>query len=438
MSISEALKGADFMVSPELKGYRTVGIDTQIPWPAKEQVVTFRGREFQLLPGTDTLSRMIRVKTEEGFTREDADKLILELFSSLAWAKQAKAVPTYGNWCTAPLNIGKGPTGMIGAGHFDYLPDPSDPKAKLALALYREGLSVNLIPYQFLGFFKVINIIRNGGEGQKQWIRDNLQYVSGKDILSRIEAIRARESDVANYFYVSGRCAVAHAFDQTNVVNPDDPAHLIRLSEDLPVIRELARVAVEREFGIKSERDFHHEHLYELGGFRSLFGDALVARIKAGEEVPPGDVPLPSVLSLRLRDRDRIGLFESMNATVVWVRNKCVCVRLESTCRRMEVFVRLHFGCESLVSDPLTDVQYHDDGTPDAAKMMLQWAQLHRWWFGGNGVIEFWDATGKQLARSQPYMPPVNSRFPHDGFEKMEAELRARAGIPDPPKDVKS
>jgi len=430
--------GAIMSNKTELKGYRTVGIDTQIPWPAKEQVITFRGREFQLLPGSDTLSHMIRVKTETGFTQVDADKLILELLSALAWAEQAEAVTTFGNWCTAPLNIGKGPMGMIGAGHFDYLPDPPDPKAKLALALYREGLSVNMIPYQFLGFFKVINIIRDKGKDQKQWITDNLQYVTDKSALARIAAIQAKKSDVANYLYVSGRCAVAHAFDQTNIVNPDDPANLIRLSEDLPVIRELARVAVEREFGIKSERDFHREHLYELEGFRSLFGDALVARIKAGDEVPPGDVPIPNVLSLRLRDRDRIELFESMNATVAWVRKGCVRVRLESTCRRMEVFVGLYFGGESLVSEPLSDVQYHDDGTPDAAKMMLQWAQVHRWWYGGNGVIELWDATGKQLARSQHYMPPVNSRFPHDEFEKIEAELRARAGIPDPPKDVKN
>jgi hypothetical protein len=41
------------------------------------------------------------------------------------------------------------------------------------------------------------------------------------------------------------------------VVNPDDPADLIRLRKDLPVIRELARIAIEREFGVKSECDFH-------------------------------------------------------------------------------------------------------------------------------------------------------------------------------------
>ena len=168
---------------------------------------------------------------------------------------------TFGNWCTAPLNIGKGPMGIIGDGHFLYLPDPSEPKAKLALALYREGLSVNLMPYQFLGFFKVINILRDRGKDQKQWIRENLRHITDKNASTRIVAISTSGTDVAEYLYESGRCAVAHAFDQNNVVNPDDPADLIRLSEDLPVIRELARVAIEREFGVKSKRDFHHHPL---------------------------------------------------------------------------------------------------------------------------------------------------------------------------------
>jgi hypothetical protein len=94
------------------KGYRTIGIDTQIPWPAQERIVCFRGRKFHLLPGSDALARMIRVQTCEGFTQVDDDKLILELLSALAWAEQAEAVTTFGNWCTAPLNIGKGPMGV--------------------------------------------------------------------------------------------------------------------------------------------------------------------------------------------------------------------------------------------------------------------------------------------------------------------------------------
>src|SRR3954451_7015955 len=96
------------------KGYRTTGIDTGIPWPSKEVVIDFRGRKFHLLPETDSVSRMIRVETDAGFNQADADRLILELLSALAWAEQAEAVTTYGNWCSRPLNIGRGPSGIIG------------------------------------------------------------------------------------------------------------------------------------------------------------------------------------------------------------------------------------------------------------------------------------------------------------------------------------
>jgi len=237
------------------RGYLTVGIETQIPWPATERVVTFCGRRFRFIPASAKLTRMIRVETDEGFTRFDADKLIFELLSALAWAEQAAAVATVENWCTAPVNIGKGPTGVIGNGHFDHIPNPQNPKAKLALALYREGLSVNLVSYQFLGFFKVINIIWDRGPDQIQWIRDHLQLATNKDAVDRIAVLKTTEPDVANYLYVSGRCAVAHAFDQNNVVNPDDPTDLIRLSKDLPVIRELARIAVEQELDVMSPID---------------------------------------------------------------------------------------------------------------------------------------------------------------------------------------
>ena len=196
------------------KGFLTLGINTAILWPSQEKVIDFRGQRLHLLPATDKLQRMIRAETTRNFTRKDADRLILEFLSALAWAEQRGIVPTFGTWCTAPLDIGKEPADATGDGHFDYLPNPPDPKAMRALVLYREGLSVNLVPYKVLGFFKVINTIRDSGADQKQWIRDNLQYVTDRKAIARIASIQNVEPDVANYLYVSGRCAVAHAFNR--------------------------------------------------------------------------------------------------------------------------------------------------------------------------------------------------------------------------------
>ncbi len=236
------------------EGYRTVAVETEIPWPSSPRTISFHGRDLQLLPESDDTARMIRIKTATDFTVTDADKIILEFLSAIAWWEQSGATATFANWCTAPLNIGKGPRGVTGDGGFGLLVDPPDPRAKLALALYREGLSVNLVPYKFLSFFKIINILRNTGPEQKSWIRDNLHHIADKVGIERIAEIEATGVDVADYLYSSGRCAIAHAFDKNNVVNPDEPADLLRLSRDLPVIRELSRVAIEREFNVMSRQ----------------------------------------------------------------------------------------------------------------------------------------------------------------------------------------
>lgn len=239
----------------------TVGIDTQIPWPDEERVVKFEGKEFLFLPQTDRLQRAVRVKLGPGFPKSAADRMILELLSALAWAEESGADTTFWTWGTIPINVGKGPFGMIGSGRFDYLPAPVNPKAKLALAIYREALSVNLVPYKFLGFFKVVNVIRDKGTDQKAWIKSTLAHITDGGIKARIAEIQKRNPDVADYLYVSGRCAVAHAFNQP-VVNPDDPTDLIRLNEDLPVIQEIARIAIERELGVVSKREYRR-HVVE-------------------------------------------------------------------------------------------------------------------------------------------------------------------------------
>ena len=338
-------------------------------------------------------------------------------------------MPTIEIWSTAPINVGKGPFGVIGAGRFDYLPDPTDPKAKLALALYREGLSANLMPYRFLGFFKVINVIRNSGQEQKHWIRANLQHVIDPKAQARITAIQNAHHDVADYLYGSGRCAVAHGFDPQNVVNPDDPTDLIRLSEDMPVIAELARIAIEGELGVMSERDFHLEHLYELEGFRRPFGIELIARLKSRENLSTGEIPIPQALSLRLRDRDRIELFELMDAAVDSARDGHIRIRLRSRCPKLVTFVMLDFTNERFVFEGLPNVHEMDDGTVEAAKCILEWAQFYRGWFGSNGTVELWDPTTDERLGARPTLYATGQlAFPARGDREDGARTEGACG----------
>ena len=60
----------------------------------------------------------------------------------------------------------------------------------------------------------------------------------------RIEEIGKKNANIAEYLDYSGRCAIAHVF-RDPIVNPDDYDDYIRISQDVRVVQDLARAAVE-------------------------------------------------------------------------------------------------------------------------------------------------------------------------------------------------
>jgi hypothetical protein len=134
------------------------------------------------------------------------------------------------------------------------LPVPPEPKARIALGLYREAVSVNSVPYEFLGYFKVINTRYDKGKTQQiPWINLTLPLLTDPAALKRLAELTSQCANVGEYLYYSGRCAVAHAWSDP-VVDPDDPDDIMRLSSDMPVAKALAEYLIEHEYGLKWER----------------------------------------------------------------------------------------------------------------------------------------------------------------------------------------
>ncbi|MCH8149704.1 MAG: hypothetical protein IH987_17240 [Planctomycetes bacterium] len=129
---------------------------------------------------------------------------------------------------------------------------PSDSKARIALALYREALSVQNIPYEFLGYCKIINVCYHTTSDQITWINKTLPQLTDRRARDRISELSAMENDIGDYLYHSGRCAVAHA-STTRVVDPDNPDDVFRLSADMRVARALAEYLIENQLGITWE-----------------------------------------------------------------------------------------------------------------------------------------------------------------------------------------
>jgi hypothetical protein len=123
------------------------------------------------------------------------------------------------------------------------------------LALYRKARSLDSVPFQFLSYFKILNIlwndkIKNGRNELVDGLRASLPNLSNKECIERLKEIDAEYGDPADYLYKSGRCAVAHAFTDP-IVDPDDVSEVRRLSEDLWLMRNLTAYLIEKNFGIE-------------------------------------------------------------------------------------------------------------------------------------------------------------------------------------------
>jgi len=76
-----------------------------------------------------------------------------------------------------------------------------------------------------------------------------LPLLASDSAKQRLAALSRTEPSVGQYLYGSCRCAVVHAFN-TPVVDPDDPDDDRRLDADLPIIRELAAIYMQRDLAL--------------------------------------------------------------------------------------------------------------------------------------------------------------------------------------------
>jgi hypothetical protein len=383
-----------------------VGLKSGFGWPSKETRVKFMGRDLILRPETASLDASIAVEHEKGEPVEEVLHTVRQFMSALAWVERNHVTETTTGGGSVPMGVSTKNMARHVNPHFrvDYLPEPNSEKQRLALALYREAVGVNSVPYAVLGFFKILNVVFGKGAEQERWINETLPAMENYSARERLEQLRASGEDVGRYLYESGRCAVAHAYSSP-VVDPESPRDLRRLRADLPLIRALAEYAIEHDLGVKSRSTVWNEHLYELEGFRVLLGERVVADLKAGIVIASEEVPKLPPLSLRLRDRPRLPAFEGMQAEAVGVSDGVIAVRCVSRSGHLVAGVRLNIRDERLQFNPFDSSAVWDDGSSVAARARLDRVRFLRE-FIGNGELEIWDAqTAQVLSRCDPFIP---------------------------------
>lgn len=234
------------------------GVTTQVVWPKEKQEVKYGNHTFMLMPLTKDHSASIHIKLK-GIDNIEGMTLINRFLSALGWKNDQPAINHYG-WSGNPIPVPV-PRYRIPLGYSpcDCFPSEifeiTNKKAKLAVALFREGRSLDNVPFKFLSYFKILNIFWqdkriNGTHELSVGLRESLPYLTDKECIKRIKDIESKHGDPADYLYKSGRCAIAHAFADP-IVDPDDVSDLRRLSKDLWLMRKLAAYLIEKNYGIK-------------------------------------------------------------------------------------------------------------------------------------------------------------------------------------------
>ena len=393
-------------------------LDTAIPWPTKVVKVSFRDRSLFLLPPASAPRQegaaipsnetypSIAINLNAGEQFDNGMLIISHYLSSLAWVERHGARVEHWSGGNLARPMGGRPRHPTYTQEFyrPYLPDTTEQRARWALAFYREGLSLNHVAYQCLSFFKILNIFLPTGPKQKEWMNVHIGDVSGGDAKARITAIQAQHGDAGEYLYSSGRCAIAHA-GEAPTADPENPSDIRRLAEDLPLVRALAEVAIEKEFGIKSASTVYREHLYELEGFREVIRAPRLERIKTLAAIGPGDWPVMPRLSLRLVFHDPYEPLERMNARIMKIDNGIVWVKCSSDNELTQLVLKLNFAQERLQANIMSDLDTLDDGSASSARAAATIGRFKLDYFQ-NGILEVWDAdAARMLGRCDAFLP---------------------------------
>jgi len=182
----------------------------------------------------------------------------------------------------------------------DYRKISRNQEDAIALGLFREGRSARSIYYSFLSYFKIINLHNSTGPSQISWINANIGHVKDSIALRTMSELSKQGiSDIGDHLYRSGRCAIAHAYisDGKKIVNPNSFDDYARISQELPIIKDLSKTFIIRELALPTEIDLYKE--IQFIGFKSFFTKGQIEAIKNGS-IRLSDLPeLPS-FTLRL------------------------------------------------------------------------------------------------------------------------------------------
>ena len=232
-------------------------------WPNTPIEIPFDGSVVVLSPATAELACTASLFDSSGFEFDEGATRLSKFLSRLAWSQRGGIEENFALGTSdleRPGRLGRGSYATsawsdVDPWHQLYLPSPATPEASRALALFREGMTLNSESLAFLSFFKILNVVFPNGPSQQTWINNNLHLVKYGRAFDRLSLLRTQHENIGEYLYVQGRCAVAHAFS-TPIADPDNYHDRRRLRDDLPLIQSMAESCIEIKLNVPTTDSF--------------------------------------------------------------------------------------------------------------------------------------------------------------------------------------
>lgn len=271
-------------------GWLTAGVASSIPWPSFDVCVIYAGDEY-FLRGTEKGDKpsppCITIACNDGCADEAIAK-IYRFTSILSWFEGGYVDVSGYIWGSHPVLYG-GRTvyssmGVAGSKSFNcnHMPIVEQEHVRKALAFWREGKRLDEVhdSYAFLSFYKVIESQFSDGKKKAEWITANIDKLTDR-AAKRVAELGAAGIDVSRHLFDSGRCAVAHASLDGEIVDPDIPADRRRLSTDLVIMEELARIYIRDELRVPDSRSLYRTR-DRLEPWNPLLPPAVLEILKKG------------------------------------------------------------------------------------------------------------------------------------------------------------
>jgi Methylamine utilization protein MauJ len=248
------------------KGWLTAGVASSIPWPSSDVCVVYAGDEY-FLRGKERAGKQSPPCITIACEKDGQDEAISKIYrftSILSWFLGGYVDVSGYVSGSVPILYGSqnvySSLGIVGSKSFNcnHMPVIEQQNVRKALAFWREGKRLDEVHggYAFLSFYKVIESQFSDGKAKADWITANIEGLTGRAAL-RVAELRAQGIDVSRHLFDSGRCAVAHASLDGEIVDPDIPADRQRLSSDLVIIEELASIFIRDELKVPDSRSLY-------------------------------------------------------------------------------------------------------------------------------------------------------------------------------------